>query len=144
MWEIDPMQKKPFRWQAVKAAICASKVIVPPIAPCEILAPGARGVLEINGLLYAVEILGYLPEVGEPVIDGYRLTKGNGEAHDICLVAGRMECSCGDWIFRRSCQTERSLADCKHTKAIGQHFAAPVDQKPIASPVLSTVELEDL
>jgi hypothetical protein len=136
------MQKKARHWQAVKPCVCESRLIVSPIAPCEILGHGAPGVLEINGLSYAVEILGYLPEVGEPVIDGYRLTKGNGEAHDICLVAGRMECTCGDWIFRRSCQTERHLADCKHTCAVQRHFAPPVDQKP--APAYAIIDLEDL
>lgn len=115
--------------QLVKQAVCASRVRRHPIAPCEILPSGLPGVLDINGTSYQIEILGYLPEIGEPVIDGYRLTKDNGEAHDLCLVAGRLECSCGDWIWRRSFQVDRVLADCKHCAAIRKHFTAPVDQQ---------------
>ena len=112
----------------VKPAVCESRVLRHPLAPCEILPAGLPGQLEINGTLYEVEILGYLPEEGEPIVDGFRLTKADGTAHDICLVAGRMECTCGDWLWRRSFQTARELADCKHTAACKQHFAAPVDQ----------------
>jgi hypothetical protein len=54
-------------------------------------------------------LIGYLPDVGEPVVDGFRLTKDNGTAHDVCRVAGRLECTCGDWNLapRRS---DRSAA----------------------------------
>ena len=127
---------------SVKPAVCESKVIEPPIAPCEILPNGAPGFLQINDTVYAAEILGYLPKVGEPVIDAYRLTKDNGEAHDICLVGGRLECSCGDWIYRRACQVAADLQDCKHCKAVRQHFTPPVDQQPKPKYVPSaTVEL---
>jgi hypothetical protein len=126
----------------VKPAVCDSAVIRPPVAPCELLPAGLPGVLVINGNPYIVEVLGYLPEHGEPVIDGYRLTKPNGEAHDLCLVAGRLECSCGDWIFRRSCQVEPGLADCKHCVAVRRHLAQPVDQlatpaAPVAAPAFT-------
>lgn len=138
------MSNSPFPRRLVKPAVCESHVIYQPIAPCEILPSGLPGKLAINGTVYTAEILGFLPAVGEPVIDGYRLTKDNGEAHDICLVAGRLECSCGDWLWRRSFQTDRELADCKHCVACRQHFAAMADQRPVAASVLSTLELEDL
>ena len=128
----------------VKPAVCDSNILRQPIAPCEILPAGLSGSLVINGTVYVAEILGYLPDVGEPVIDGYRLTKDHGEAHDICLVAGRLERTCGDWLWRRSSQTDRALADCKHCMACRQHFAPMVDQRAIVTPVLSTVELDDL
>src|SRR5579871_1591582 len=111
------MQNVPFPRKLVMPAICESQVLEQPIAPCEIVPGGIPGRLVINGTVYVAEILGFLPDVGEPVIDGFRLTKDNGEAHDICLVHGRMECTCGDWLFRRSFQTEPALADCKHCVA---------------------------
>lgn len=133
---------RPYR--PVKPAVCDSRVIMRPIAPCEILAgQGIPGRMEINLTLYTVEILGFLPAIGEPHIDGYRLTKDDGTAHDVCLVAGRLECTCGDWLWRRSFQTDPQLADCKHCIACRRHFAAPADQKPAPVPVLSPVVFED-
>jgi hypothetical protein len=128
-------------FRAVKPAVCVSEVLREPLTPCEILPAGLPGVLVINGTTYSVEVLGYLPEVGEPVIDGYRLTKPDGTAHDICLVAGRLECSCGDWIFRRSVQVDRSLADCKHCLAVRRHLVAPVDQQPRPAPAAIGFEI---
>jgi hypothetical protein len=112
----------------VKPAVCVSEVLRHPIAPCELLPGGLAGVLVINGTHYSVEVLGYLPEHGEPVVDGYRLTKPNGEAHDLCLVGGRLECTCGDWLWRRSFQNDPELMHCKHCLAVLRHFAPPADQ----------------
>jgi hypothetical protein len=72
----------------VNLAGCESAVIHQTIAPFELLAAGLAGELVINGTTYTVEVLGYLPAEGERVVDGFRLTKTNGEAHDVCLVAG--------------------------------------------------------
>ncbi len=123
-------------------AKCDARLLEQPIAPCEILPNGVPGRLEINLTLYRVEILGYLPGQGEPIVDGYRLTKDNGEAHDLCLIAGRLECTCGDWIWRRSFQTDRHLADCKHCRAVKQLLALPIDHRPVLSDY--SVEFEDL
>ena len=116
----------------VKPAKCECELLDDPISPCEILPNGFPGTMTINGTLYAVSIIGYLPPIGEPVIEGYRLTKDNGEAHDICLVVGRLECSCGDWMWRRAAQQTRELADCKHCKAVNQLLLRPVDQRQSA------------
>jgi hypothetical protein len=136
------------RWSAVKPAVCQSKLHLNPICPCEILADGAPGLLEINQQLYAVSILGFLPKQGEPVLEGFRLTKGNAESHDLCLVDGRMECTCGDWVYRRACQCEPALADCKHIKAVKECLAFRLEDignhKPQASVKSNGVELEDL
>jgi hypothetical protein len=121
----------------VKPALCDSRLYRNPIAPCEILPSGLSGSLEINGTFYEVEILGYLLEVGEPFVDGYRLTKDDGTGHDICLVAGRMECTCGDWLRRRAALADPTVADCKHILACKQHFYPPVDQQSTRVPVLS-------
>jgi len=86
----------------VKPAKCECQLLDRPISPCEILPRGFPGTMTINATLYAVAILGSLPAEGEPTVDGYRLTKENGEAHDLCLVAGRLECTCGDYEFRRA------------------------------------------
>ncbi len=140
------MKSLPQRKRFLQPALCDSRVIMNPLAPCEILGgQGIPGRLEINGTLYTVEILGFLPAVGEPHIDGFRLTKDNGEAHDVCLVAGRLECTCGDWLWRRSFQTDRQLLDCKHCIACRKHFAAPVDQLPIGPALASSYTVaEDL
>jgi hypothetical protein len=138
------------RWSAVKPAVCESKLQLNPICPCEILPAGAPGLLEINGQLYSVHILGFLPKVGEPRLEGFRLTKGDGTSHDLCLIDGRIECTCGDWIWRRAAQCERALMDCKHIKAvkeclafaltdIGNHKA---EQKPVYVPT-ATVEFDN-
>lgn len=117
----------------VKPAACESAVVCKPIAPCVIFPDGMPGTMSINGTEYAVVILGWLPDdgVSGAVIDGYRLTKSNGESHDLCLIAGRLECTCGDWIWRRSYQSDRVLADCKHCRAIKQHLCQPDDQRPL-------------
>lgn len=128
----------------VKPAVCDSVVTCMPIAPCEMLPHGMPGSLTINGTEYAVSILGSLPDVGEPVIDGYRLVKYTGEAHDVCLVAGRLECTCGDWLYRRSFQNDRSLADCKHCLAVERHFVRPVDTCATAVVSADACELDDL
>jgi hypothetical protein len=91
-----------------------------PCAPCDLVPAGIPGLVTINATPYEIEILGELPRVGNLEIDGYRLTKGNGEAHDLCYVDGRWECTCGDWIFRRSVMAEPHRADCKHIHAIRQ------------------------
>jgi hypothetical protein len=135
------MTSFPQRNRIVKPAVCESAVLCQPIAPCEILRNGCPGTLAINGTEYAVSILGYLPEAGEPVIDGYRMTKANGESHDICLVRGRLECTCGDWLWRRSFQTAGPLADCKHVMACKRHLHTPRDQKP--APVYAASQSND-
>jgi hypothetical protein len=114
------------RWSAVNPALCESKLHLNPIAPCEILPKGAPGLLEINQQLYAVSILGFLPAEGEPCLEGFRLTKGNGEAHDLCRIDGRLECTCGDWLFRRAAQCAPALMDCKHIKAVKECLAFPL------------------
>jgi hypothetical protein len=138
------MDNQQFPRRFVKPAVCVSEVLRMPLAPCELLPRGLAGVLVINGTHYAAEVLGYLPEHGEPVVDGYRLTKPNGEAHDLCLVAGRLECTCGDWLWRRSFQNDPELADCKHTAACKRHFVRPVDQlRPAPPPAACAVEFDD-
>ena len=46
------------------------------------------------------------------------------------FVAGRLECTCGDYEFRRSAQSGRDLCDCKHCVAIKRHFVMPEEQRP--------------
>ena len=132
----------PHKWRAVKPAVCDSRVLRHPIAPCEILPRGLEGLLVINETSYAVEALGYLPIEGEPIVQGFRLTKADGTTHDLCLVAGRLECTCGDWIWRRAALADPQLADCKHCIACKRHFAPPVDQKPARKPVLTAADFE--
>lgn len=112
----------------VKPPRCECRMVCKPIAPCECFLNGIPGTLIINETEYAVSYIGYLPPApAEPAIDGYRLTKGNGESHDLCLVAGRMECTCGDYAFRRASEQDPDLCDCKHIAAIRQLLLLPDD-----------------
>lgn len=128
------MSQTTSRWSTVKPALCESTVLRHPIAPCEILPRGHAGLVEINGTRYTVEIVGYLPAEGEPVIVGYRLTRENGVAHDVCVQHDRLECTCADWLFRRSCQSEESLQGCKHCACVAKHFQRPSEE---AVPVMA-------
>jgi hypothetical protein len=118
------MKTKP---RTYKPAVCESRVIKEPIFPCELVANGTPGAIEINDILYTVEVLGHLPPVGHVVIEGYRLTKStSGESHDVSLVARALECTCGDWVWRRQ---YRDGTGCKHTIACRRHLPRPnVDQ----------------
>jgi hypothetical protein len=142
------MQESKRRWSAVKPCQCDSKLHLNPIAPCEILPKGAPGLLEINQQLYAVSIFGFLPAQGEPCLEGFRLTKGNGEAHDLCRIDGRLECTCGDWVWRRAAQAERALQDCKHIKAVKECLAFPLadigNHQPEPAGTGHAAPLEDL
>jgi hypothetical protein len=131
------MASFPQSQRVVKPATCNSTVVRHPIAPCELLPHGLPGVLEINGTHYVVEVLGYLPEHGEPVLDGYRLVKPDGTCHDLCMVHGALECSCGDYVWRRQARDPKG---CKHCQAVRRHFAQPVDQRP----ALDAIDLDAL
>jgi hypothetical protein len=112
----------------LKPATSESRMLCQPIAPCEILdGHGSPGLMQINGVAYVVDVIGHLPEVGEPVVDGYRLTKQTGEVHDLCLVAGALECTCGDYEFRRA---SRDPKGCKHVQAARRHLMPPRDLNP--------------
>ena len=127
----------------LKPAKCECELLAPPVSPCEILPQGFPGSLRINGHEYGVVILGYLPEVGEPVVDGYRLTKGDGTAHDLCLVAGILECTCGDFEFRRAARDPKG---CKHCQAVRQLLQEPRDRyepSVAGSEIGYTVEFDD-
>lgn len=125
----------------VKPAKCECEMLADPIPPCEMLRNGCPGSLTINGTLYAVSLIAHLPPApAEPVIDGYRLTKENGESHDLCLVNGRVECTCGDWELRRAAMQEAVLMDCKHIKAIKQLFLyLPRDQYELSCSMVNRV-----
>lgn len=106
-----------------KPAVSESAIIRYPIVGCEMVPRGIPGLLEINGIRYTVEVIGTLPPApAEPQVSGYRLTKDNGESHDLCLVCGVLECSCGDYLFRRQARDPRG---CKHVIACRRHFPAP-------------------
>jgi hypothetical protein len=97
---------------------------------------GIPGCIIINGQEYGVSCLGYLPPAPlSPVVEGYRFVKADGETYDVCLSHGRLECSCGDWIFRRSKASDPRLSDCKHCVAVRRHLLLPLDQARAAVPV---------
>lgn len=132
------MSSIPQRRRIVKPAQCESKVIREVIAPCEILPYGLPGIIVINGTMYTSQVLGYLPEVGEPVINGYRLIKEDGTVHDICMSYGALECSCGDFIWRRQARDPKG---CKHCQAVRKHFVQPRDQAAVAIETVADFEV---
>lgn len=110
-------------YRSVKPVKCechlAAFAITPPARNCK-HEDYRQGAVVINGTRYALDIIGYRQEFGPDVIDGYRLTKEDGTAHDVCLVAGRHECTCGDYDFRRAAQQDEELCECKHISACRQ------------------------
>src|SRR4051812_47870357 len=75
-------------------------VISRPVCPCEICPRGVAGLVSINGTQYTIEVNGELPDVGEPIIYGSRLTNAaSGQVY--ALPASLDECSCPDHFWRR-------------------------------------------
>jgi hypothetical protein len=71
------------------------------IAPCEMIPAGLPGLVSINGKTYLLAYNATLPEVGAPVVHGYRLTcTETYKVYDI--PADLADCSCPDWFFRRN------------------------------------------
>src|SRR5262245_34161141 len=74
---------------------------------------GLPGVLTIGTGLYRVETIAELPEAGEPVVYGYRLTKADGTTYD--LPADASTCECLGFL--------RWNKPCKHIKAVRELIA---------------------
>ena len=109
-----------------KPAKCECVLCCRPIAHCEMMPNGVPGCVEINGTEYAVSILGYLPPAPhQPVIEGYRFRKFDGECHDVRMAGGSLECDCGDYEYRRRFRDPRG---CKHCIAARTLLTPPVDQ----------------
>jgi hypothetical protein len=70
------------------------------IAPCEMIPAGLPGLVSINGKTYTLAYNATLPEVGEPVVHGYRLTSTD-EYKTYDVPADLSDCSCPDHVFRR-------------------------------------------
>ena len=66
--------------------------------------------LRINGTRYRVRPLP--ADFGG--MRAFRLTKPDGEFHDIAREIHGLSCTCGDWVFRRDGIDE---AGCKHVRA---------------------------
>jgi hypothetical protein len=76
-------------------------VIRKPVCCCEMLPAGLPGLVSINGKEYAWALNATLPEVGEPIVHGHRLTcLESGKFYD--LPADLTTCDCPDWFFRRN------------------------------------------
>ena len=84
------------------------------IAPCEMLPNGVPGIVSINGKTYTLAYNATLPETGEPIVHGYRLTSTEDyKVYDI--PADLADCSCPDFVFRRGTITEPV---CKHIRSV--------------------------
>ena len=71
------------------------------ICCCEMLPKGLPGLISINGQTYTLSYNATLPEVGQPIVHGYRLTSTESyKAYD--LPEDLSTCDCADWTFRRN------------------------------------------
>jgi hypothetical protein len=117
------------RTRTSRPAVCESEVLTEPCAPCELAANGLPGAIRINGIEYRVEIIGELPPVGQPIINGYRLTREGSESRDVCMEYGGLVCDCPDFLYRRA---NIDRAGCRHCQAVRKHFVQPREQMPLA------------
>jgi SWIM zinc finger len=84
------------------------------VCPCEMLPKGLPGLVSINSKVYLLAYNATLPEVGEPIIHGYRLTCTESyKTYDV--PADMADCSCPDFLFRRGTITHPA---CKHILGI--------------------------
>jgi SWIM zinc finger len=89
-------------------------VIRKPICCCEILPAGLPGLVSINGKEYSWALNATLPEVGEPIVHGHRLTcLETGKVYDI--DATLTSCDCPDFVFRRGTNDHKF---CKHLLSV--------------------------
>lgn len=111
--------------RTITPAKVEAEVLQAPISHCELLPQGLAGTVLINAETYSVEILGYLPAVGEPVVLGYRFCKeGSEESYDVHMSHGVMECECKDFEYRRR---NRDTRGCKHCIVARELLGAPVE-----------------
>ena len=81
---------------------------------------GLPGVAEINGTCYRLELNAELPEVGEPVVHGYRLTNlESGQPYDVDVSSPAITCDCPDSTFRRGTAEHKH---CKHCLGVIRLF----------------------
>lgn len=84
------------------------------VAPCEMLPAGIPGIVSINGKTYTLAYNATLPEVGAPVVHGYRLTSTvDYKVYDV--PADLSTCDCADWFFRRNAV---EFPCCKHQLSV--------------------------
>jgi hypothetical protein len=111
--------------RTIRPAICDSQVIRQPLYHCELRPDGVPGVVQINGVTYTVTVIGHLPEVGQPVVEGYTFRKEDGTSYDVGMSFGLLTCDCADQTFNRD---YRDAQGCKHCKCVRKHFVMPLDQ----------------
>jgi hypothetical protein len=90
-----------------------------PICCCEILPNGAPGLASINGGEYRIACNAELPEVGEPIVYGYRLTSPAGDVYDV--PADLSSCDC---MGSERWRAQFGADVCKHVRALAQFFGA--------------------
>jgi hypothetical protein len=84
-----------------------------PICPCEMVPEGLPGAVSINGGIYLLGYNATLPEVGQPVVYGYRLTKDDGTVYDIPSDLSGCDCRGSE----RWAPTRGPLV-CKHVRCV--------------------------
>lgn len=88
------------RRRILPVRLAEATVLSKPICSCEILPAGLPGLVSINDRTYALSLNATLPDVGEPIVHGYRLTSTDEyKAYD--LPADLSTCDCPDHVFRR-------------------------------------------
>lgn len=89
------------------------KLLRKPIWPCELLPEGEPGEVEINGQVYDLAVNADLPEHGEPVTYGFRLTNRESErVYDVDCSSQWLTCDCADATYNDP------AGGCKHSRAI--------------------------
>lgn len=89
-------------------------VISKPVCCCEMLPKGIPGLVRINGQVYTLTYNATLPEVGEPVVHGYKMASTESlKSYD--LPADLWDCTCPDHCFRRNTPAH---PQCKHQLAV--------------------------
>lgn len=96
------------------AQVRSAAILSKPICCCELIPAGIPGLATINETTYVLAYNATLPEAGEPVVHGYRLTSTDTyKSYD--LLADLADCSCPDFIFRRNTVEHPR---CKHQIAL--------------------------
>ena len=99
------LTRRPSTKPRLLSVSCTSRAV----CPCEMLPNGVPGIVEINGGVYTLEYNATLPDAGEPVIHGYRVTSTKSyKAYDI--DAETLTCDCCDSLYSR--------VQCKHSSAV--------------------------
>jgi hypothetical protein len=112
----DPMNATCTRRRILPVRLEEATLLSKPICCCEMIPAGVPGLVSINGATYTLALNATLPDVGEPIVHGYRLTSTESyKTYD--LPHDLSTCDCPDWFFRRNTVAH---PHCKHQLSLRQ------------------------